>query len=94
MPLSGWTAYVMAALLFVLPATAGAASFDDALKAYSEKDYKTTMQIYKTLAEQGNPRAQNNLANMYDTGTGVNQDLKQAAEWYTKAAKQDHHADQ
>ena len=71
LPQPGWTAYVMAALLFILPATAGAASFDDALKAYSEKDFQTALEIYKTLAEQGNPRAQNNLANMYDTGTGV-----------------------
>ena len=90
-PKSGLAAIVMAALLFVLPATAAAAeSFNDALEAYSKKDYQTAFQIYKSLAEQGNPRAQNNLGNMYDTGQGVDQDLNLAAAWYKKAAEQDH----
>ena len=80
----------MAALLFVLPATAGAESFNDALEAYNKKDYQTAFQIYKSLAEQGNPRAQNNLGNMYDVGLGVEQDLKQAAAVVQKAAEQDH----
>ena len=75
-PQSGWTAYVMAALLFILPATAQAESFNDALKAYNDKDYQTAFKIYKSLAEQGNPRAQNNLGNMYDVGQGVEQNLE------------------
>ena len=60
-PHSGWTAYVIAALLFVVPAAAQAESFNDALEAYNKKDYQTAFQIYKDLAEKGNVRAQNNL---------------------------------
>ena len=89
-PKSGFAVYLMAALLLVLPVTAQGASFDDALIAYQKGNYQTAFRIYKGLAEQGNPRAQNNLANLYDTGQGVARDLKQAAHWYSKAAMQGH----
>ncbi len=87
---SGFAVYLMAALLFVLPATAQAASFNEGLDAYNRGDYQTAFQIYKRLAEQGNPRAQNNLGNLYDMGQGVAPDLRQAAYWYGKAAAQGH----
>ncbi|WP_431856917.1 tetratricopeptide repeat protein [Azospirillum sp.] len=39
-------------------------------------------------AEQNDAVAQNNLAVMYATGSGVKQDYGQAAKWYEKAAEQ------
>ena len=42
----------------------------------------------QNLAEQGDARAQFNLAKMYDKGEGVQQDKQKAAEWYQKAAEQ------
>lgn len=42
----------------------------------------------KVAAEKGNPVAQNNLAVMLATGSGVTQDVKAAAKWYEKAAEQ------
>jgi len=39
-------------------------------------------------AEQNDAVAQNNLAVMYATGSGVKQDYAQAAKWYEKAAEQ------
>jgi TPR repeat protein len=54
--------------------------------AYAEK---TEIDINKTrqAAEQGDAESQRYLANKYLTGDGVLQDLKEAAEWMTRAAK-------
>ena len=38
------------------------------------------------LAESGNVHAQFKLATMYEAGDGVNKDIEQAKNWYTKAA--------
>ena len=40
------------------------------------------------LADLGNAIAQNNLADMYSNGEGVEQDYKEAVKWFTKAAEQ------
>jgi hypothetical protein len=42
----------------------------------------------RQLAEQGDPRAQFQLAQMYRTGDGLEKDLSQAVAWYRKAAEQ------
>jgi len=38
------------------------------------------------LANKGNARAQYKLATMYEAGTGVDRDIAQARQWYTKAS--------
>jgi TPR repeat protein len=43
---------------------------------------------YRVRAEQGNPKAQSNLASMYYYGKGVMQDHAEALRWYRKAADQ------
>ena len=45
---------------------------------------------YLEMAEQGDKDAQYNLGSIYETGFGVNVDLKEAVKWYTKAALQGH----
>jgi len=42
----------------------------------------------KKLAEQGDVNAQYNLGVMYNNGTGVEQNFKEAVKWYRKAAEQ------
>jgi len=42
----------------------------------------------KAKAEKGDKFAQSNLGVMYDSGEGVEQDFKEAAKWYRKAADQ------
>jgi hypothetical protein len=54
------------------------------------QDYKQAVKWYTKAAEQGDAKAQHNLALMYDIGQGVPQDYKQAVKWYTKAAEQGH----
>ena len=43
---------------------------------------------YRKTAEQGDPQAQNSLANCYYNGTGVARDYAEAVKWYRKAAAQ------
>ena len=45
---------------------------------------------YRKAAEQGHVSAQFNLAVSYDTGSGVAQDIREAAKWYGLAAQQGH----
>lgn len=50
-----------------------------------------TFSDIKRMAEDGNPMAQVLLGDYYGLGTdGVEQDYKQSAYWYTKAAEQGH----
>ena len=47
-------------------------------------------ELWVPLANDGYAKAQANVAWMYQTGKGLEKDLKKAVEWYLKAAKQDH----
>jgi len=44
------------------------------------------------LAKKGNAEAQFKVGEMYESGTGVKQDMAEATNWITKAAKQNHEA--
>ena len=80
--------FVPLATLLLTFSVSIADDFDEGLSAYNKGDYQTAMKIWKPLAEQGNARAQNNLAVMYDNGEGVPQDDKEAVKWYQLAAEQ------
>ncbi len=53
-----------------------------------EELYEQAFNIYRTLAERGDPDAQSNLGVCYHNGQGVKQDYIQAVYWYRKAAEQ------
>ena len=76
------------ALLLLMATSAFAADFDKGKKAYDKGDYKTALQEWKTLAEQGHAESQLNLGVMYRDGEGVPEDYSQAVSWFRKAAKQ------
>lgn len=65
---------------------------EDVLKevdsAFNSKNYSKALALLQPLAEQGNPRAQNGLAVIYDQGLGVPKNLNVASKWYRKAADQ------
>jgi len=65
-----------------------AASVEDGQAAYNMGDYKTALEVWQPLAEQGNARAQNNLGVMYENGKGVPQNIAEAVKWYRLAAQQ------
>jgi hypothetical protein len=62
-------------------------TFEDAIAAYRRKDYATALSLFRSLAEQGDPHAQYNLAVRYERGGGVAQNYAEAAKWYGLAAK-------
>lgn len=82
------TAFIL--LLFfssaVPPAHAG--PLDDGLRAFNAGDYVHAHDIWKPLAQQGNARAQYNLALLYENGKGVEQHLRTALTLYRAAAEQ------
>ena len=49
---------------------------------------ETYLRLIRTLAEQGNPKAQYNLGAMLLHGQGLAKNVAEAAQWFLKAAKQ------
>jgi TPR repeat protein len=70
--------------------SANAADFEAGWAAYKAKDYKTALQEWRPLAEQGDAAAQNALGNVHRIGHGVLKDYKKSVEWFTLAAEQGH----
>lgn len=77
-----------ALILTLLAAPAYAHDYETGLAAFKLGDYVTALDAWRTAAEMGDARAQNNLAGMYDAGVGVPQDASEAVRWYRRAADQ------
>lgn len=52
---------------------------------FGDKNYAAAFAIYLKLAEQGQKKAQNNVAIMYELGMGVEKNMTEANTWYEKA---------
>jgi len=63
-------------------------NFQDGLDACNKGDYKTAIDKWEALANQGYAKAQSKLGWIYASGTGVPKNDEQAAEWLLKAANQ------
>ena len=55
---------------------------------FEAKKYESAVQYYTKAAELGNAEAQYKLGCCYETGTGVEQDLKGAEFWFRQSADQ------
>jgi len=73
-------------LSLAVPVAAGPR--EDAATAYQRGDYGVAFRLWRSLAEQGEARAQAELGRMYETGEAVAQNRVQAASWYRKAGDQ------
>ena len=74
----------------VLLGTAGVswgADYQKGVTAYQRGDYITALRVWKSLAEQGNVQAQNNIGVMYRSGLGISKDDKNAVKWFRLAAE-------
>jgi TPR repeat protein len=60
--------------------------FQAGMDAYTDGDFKTAMEIWRPLAEAGDPAAQTNLGFLYYEGKGVAQNYEEALKWYRMAA--------
>jgi uncharacterized protein len=71
--------------------TARAATDDDdfrrGLTAFNTGDYATALQVWRPLAEKGEPRSQAGIGFMYHRGMGVRADDREAAAWLLRAAE-------
>jgi TPR repeat protein len=79
-------AAIVLASAFAAPVSAG--PFEDAVDAHARGDYAKALRLVRPLANDGDAAAQFNLALMYVTGQGVQQDNTAAALWFRKAADQ------
>jgi TPR repeat protein len=79
---------LVVAVSFMANAEAWAGPFEDAQAAYQRGEYETSLRLWRSLAEEGEARAQLRLAMMYDIGNGVAQDIVEAVRWYGRAAEQ------
>jgi hypothetical protein len=66
------------------------ADFEDGLTAYNSGEYTKAFQEWQILAEDGQVRAQYNVAWMYAYGVGTLKDYQASVAWYKKAAEQDY----
>ena len=73
-------------LLLGQPALAG--PYEDAVAAYTRRNYTEALQLWRPLAEQGNAAARYNLGALYENGHGVPRDSAEAVRWYRLAADQ------
>lgn len=69
---------------------AAGGEIEDAASAYRNGDYAAALLQFRSLADQGKPVAQYDLAQMYFDGRGVPRDPLQAAKWFRRAADQGH----
>ena len=67
---------------------AWAGPLEDGVAASERGDYTTALNLFHSLAVQGDAEAQFNLGVMYYDGKGVPQDYAEAAKWYRLAATQ------
>ena len=68
------------------------ADLNSGIAAYNSGNYTQAFRELSPLAEQGEPKAQALVGNMYYNGEGIAKDQKEAIRWYHLAADQGHGA--
>ncbi len=63
----------------------GAATLDDANKAYNDGDYTKAIEVYKELCDGKDAKACSSLGYMYRNAKGVSENATLAQEYYKKA---------
>lgn len=63
---------------------------DDPKLAFKNGNYERSFELWKPLAEEGDPDAQNYIGLHYFLGLGVSKDYKKAVKWYEMAARKGH----
>ena len=83
------TALIGAITARSLMGSAGALAgpWEDGIVAYNRGDYLPAIRLFRPMAEQGNPKAQNQIGVMYRKGEGVAPSPSRAFMWFSFAAK-------
>ena len=74
-------------VLLTLSFSVSASNYNQGFIAAETGNYKSALQQWGPLAEQGHAIAQFNLALLYHSGSGISLDEKKAVEWYRKSAQ-------
>ena len=77
----------IAAALLLGSAAAHAGPWEDGMVAYNRGDYLPAVRLFRPLAEQGNPKAQNQIGLMYRKGEGVQPSPARAFMWFSLSAR-------
>ncbi len=56
--------------------------------AYDRADYRSALNVWLPTAQQGDPKAQTMVGEIFERGLGAEPNYESAAEWYRKAADQ------
>jgi uncharacterized protein len=83
-------AALLAAPAFLALTAPAFADVKTGVDAWERGDYATAIGQWRPMAIKGDADAQFNLAQAYRFGRGVPMDLKQAEDWYRRAASQGH----
>jgi TPR repeat protein len=67
-------------------AAAIAGPWEDGMASYNRGDYVPAIHVFRTLAAQGNAKAQSVLGVMYRRGQGVAHNSARAFVWFSRAA--------
>jgi TPR repeat protein len=78
---------IILAVAFAGIFAAVAGPWEDGMAAYNRGDYVPAIRVFRTLAEQGNAKAQNALGLMFRKGEGVAKNPVRARMWFSLAAK-------
>jgi TPR repeat protein len=81
-------------LLLLLSLNSFTKTIEDGENEYSKKNYEKAFQIWKPLAESGNPFAQGYLCSLFEMGEGVKKDYEKAIYWCKLAAGKNIYASQ
>ena len=60
--------------------------FVNAITAFEKKDFQTAVELFKVLADQGEPTSQHNLSILYFKGLGSPTNYKRALYWGWRAS--------
>jgi len=77
----------IALIFFAIPSLA-LENHKNGILAFEQGDYETALIEFKVLAKQNNSFGQYGLGLMYDLGTGVPTNFKEAVKWYQLSADQ------
>ena len=82
------TTLVAIGLVLSLSAQAEESDYDKAVHVYGCADYPKAFNLFKPLAEKGDPLSQFQVGMMIEQGQGADVDFDAAYQWYMKAAEQ------
>ena len=74
-------------IIFLFATLALASEFSKGTELYNKGEFKSALDIWLPLAENGNTDAQHNIGQMYRNGKGVERDYTEAFKWFHMAAE-------